>query len=124
MSTELQVVVAIVVVLAVLTLGLVIALVVRMVRVRRELRRAGVPAGSRWAFWGALAYVVLPVDLLPDPVLLDDIGVLLIALRSLHATADREGAPLSPAPSPAASPGMELRARGSRVGSDRPRPPK
>ncbi|MEV6653508.1 YkvA family protein [Streptomyces sp. NPDC051219] len=102
MSTELQVVVAVVVVVAAITLGLVIALVVRMVRVRRELRRAGVPAGSRWAFWGALAYVVLPVDLLPDPVLLDDIGVLLLALRSLHATAEREGGSqsLSPSPSP------------------------
>ncbi|WP_455354818.1 YkvA family protein [Streptomyces sp. SYSU K217416] len=92
MSTELQVVVVLLVVLAAVTLGFVIALVVRLVRARGELRRAGVPAGSRWAFWGALAYVVLPVDLLPDPVFLDDIGVLLLALRSLHATADREGA--------------------------------
>jgi uncharacterized membrane protein YkvA (DUF1232 family) len=28
---------------------------------------------------------VLPTDLLPDPVYLDDIGVLLLALRSLSA---------------------------------------
>lgn len=103
MSTELQVVVTVVVVLAAITLGLVIALAVRLVRVRRELRRAGVPDGNRWVFWGALAYVVLPVDLLPDPVLLDDIGVLLLALRSMHATADREGASRPPAVSPSPS---------------------
>ncbi len=36
-------------------------------------------------FWGAVAYLVLPTDALPDPVYLDDIGVLLLALRSLRA---------------------------------------
>ncbi|KPC76783.1 membrane protein, partial [Streptomyces sp. NRRL WC-3753] len=40
---------------------------------------------------GALLYVLSPVDLLPDPVLLDDIGVLLLALRSLHAAAEAAG---------------------------------
>jgi hypothetical protein len=32
---------------------------------------------------------VSPLDLLPDPVYLDGIGVLLLALRSLHAAATR-----------------------------------
>jgi len=61
---------------------------VRLVRARRGLRRAGLPTGPRWVFWGAVLYFVLPTDVLPDPVYLDDIGVLLLALRSLrHAPA-------------------------------------
>ncbi|MEV1063495.1 YkvA family protein [Streptomyces sp. NPDC050263] len=60
------------------------AVLVRLVRARRGLRRAGLPTGPRWVFWGAVAYFVLPADALPDPVYLDDIGVLLLALRSLR----------------------------------------
>ncbi|WBO62153.1 DUF1232 domain-containing protein [Streptomyces camelliae] len=60
-------------------------LLVRLVRARNALRRAGLPTGPRWVFWGAVAYLLLPADLLPDPVYLDDIGVLLLALRSLRA---------------------------------------
>lgn len=63
-----------------------VALMVRLVRTRRELRRAGLPTGPRWVFWGAVLYLVLPTDLLPDPVYLDDIGVLLLALRSLRGS--------------------------------------
>ncbi|MEU0970177.1 DUF1232 domain-containing protein [Streptomyces sp. NPDC005917] len=62
-----------------------VAMLVRLVRTRRTLRRAGLPTGPRWVFWGAVLYLVLPTDLLPDPVYLDDIGVLLLALRSMRA---------------------------------------
>ncbi|MFI7296344.1 YkvA family protein [Streptomyces sp. NPDC050121] len=65
------------------------AVLVRLVRTRRNLRRAGLPTGPRWVFWGAVLYFVLPTDLLPDPVYLDDIGVLLLALRSLRHAPDR-----------------------------------
>ncbi|GAA0926228.1 YkvA family protein [Streptomyces thermoalcalitolerans] len=82
-------------VLAAAVLGVAVALLVRLVRTRRALRRAGLPTGPRWVFWGAAAYLILPVDLLPDPVYLDDIGVLLLALRSLHAAGG--GRLLSPA---------------------------
>ncbi|MFF1547544.1 DUF1232 domain-containing protein [Streptomyces sp. NPDC058291] len=57
---------------------------VRLVRARRGLRRAGLPTGPRWVFWGAVLYFVLPTDILPDPVYLDDIGVLLLALRTMR----------------------------------------
>jgi uncharacterized membrane protein YkvA (DUF1232 family) len=77
-------VVLIVAVLGAAALGVAIALLVRLVRTRRDLRRAGLPTGSRWVFWGAVLYLVLPTDLLPDPVYLDDIGVLLLALRSMR----------------------------------------
>ncbi|WP_432136476.1 MULTISPECIES: YkvA family protein [unclassified Streptomyces] len=71
--------------LAAATLAVAAGLAVRLVRTRRDLRRAGLPTGPRWVFWGAVLYLFLPTDLLPDPVYLDDIGVLLLALRSLRA---------------------------------------
>lgn len=66
-------------------LGVAVWLLLRLVRTRRELRRAGLPTGPKWVFWGAVLYLVLPTDLVPDPVYLDDIGVLLLALRSMRA---------------------------------------
>ena len=71
-------------VLAAALLAVAVGVLVRLVRTRQNLRRAGLPTGPRWVFWGAVLYLVLPTDLLPDPVYLDDIGVLLLALRSLR----------------------------------------
>ena len=70
-----------------------VAVLVRLVRTRRTLLRAGLPTGPRWVFWGAVAYLLLPADLLPDPIYLDDIGVLLLALRSM-----RSALPAAPEP--------------------------
>ncbi|MFE6334842.1 DUF1232 domain-containing protein [Streptomyces sp. NPDC057798] len=86
-------------ILAVVLLGVAVTVLVRLVRTRRRLRRAGLPTGPRWVFWGALAYFVLPTDVLPDPVYLDDIGVLLLALRALRGSVDRRGSGLLPEPS-------------------------
>ncbi|WP_345574753.1 YkvA family protein [Streptomyces prasinosporus] len=71
-------------VLAAVVLAGSVAVLVRLVRTRRELRRAGLPTGPRWVFWGAVLYLVLPADLVPDPVFLDDVGVLLLALRAVR----------------------------------------
>lgn len=92
-STTVLLIVA--VVLAALVLAGAVAVLVRLVRTRRELRRAGLPTGPRWVFWGAVLYLVLPADLLPDPVYLDDIGVLLLALRTMRGSlgAGLPGAP-------------------------------
>ncbi|MEU9348370.1 YkvA family protein [Streptomyces sp. NPDC048278] len=84
MDTTTTVIVICAIVAAALLAGAV-AVLVRLVRTRRTLRRAGLPTGSRWVFWGAVLYLVLPTDLLPDPIYLDDIGVLLLALRSMRA---------------------------------------
>ncbi|MFP3990583.1 YkvA family protein [Streptomyces sp. E11-3] len=92
MSTELKVIAAVVGLILLTTVVLVIVLLVRLVRARKLLRDAGVPLENKLAFWGALLYVISPVDLLPDPILLDDIGVLLLALRSLHNAKDAAGA--------------------------------
>ncbi|MFH8487095.1 DUF1232 domain-containing protein [Streptomyces longisporoflavus] len=85
MSTEVTVLLVVGAILAVATLGVAIALAVRLVRTRRTLRAAGLPVERQWVFWGAIAYLVLPADLLPDPVFIDDIGVLLLALRSMKS---------------------------------------
>ncbi|WP_327295484.1 MULTISPECIES: YkvA family protein [unclassified Streptomyces] len=73
-------------------LAVTVALAVRLFRARRFLREAGIPLQNKLAFWGALIYTISPVDLLPDPVYLDDIGVLLLALHSLERAA-RRGVP-------------------------------
>ncbi|MFJ9347520.1 DUF1232 domain-containing protein [Streptomyces sp. NPDC101237] len=84
MDTTTTVLVICAIVAAALLAGAV-AVLVRLVRTRRTLREAGLPTGPRWVFWGAVLYLVLPTDLLPDPIYLDDIGVLLLALRSMRA---------------------------------------
>ncbi|MER5810101.1 YkvA family protein [Streptomyces sp. NPDC002033] len=76
--------------IAVLALALAVIAAVLLVRVfaaRRLLLDAGIPLRDKALFWVAVAYTISPVDLIPDPVYLDDIGVLLLALRSLHAAA-------------------------------------
>ncbi|MEH1015001.1 YkvA family protein [Micromonospora sp. CPCC 206060] len=65
-------------VLAVTTLAGAVVLAVRVLRTRRLLGELGM--GGRVAFYGALIYTVFPVDLLPDPIYLDDMGVLAGAL--------------------------------------------
>ncbi|MCX5275875.1 YkvA family protein [Streptomyces virginiae] len=62
-------------------------LLTRVFAARRLLVDAGIPLQDKALFWVAVVYTVSPVDLIPDPVYLDDIGILLLALRSLHAAA-------------------------------------
>ncbi|NUK13016.1 DUF1232 domain-containing protein, partial [Streptomyces lunaelactis] len=75
MRTEWWVVAAVAAALIATTVVLAGLLLVRLVRTRRLLRDAGIPVENKVIFWGALIYLASPVDLLPDPVLLDDIGV-------------------------------------------------
>lgn len=78
-----------------------VVLAVRVVRARRLLGTLGV--GGKVAFWGALAYTIFPIDVLPDPIYLDDIGVLAAALlylgrlaRSRAAGRRPHGTPMPP----------------------------
>ncbi|MGN9774574.1 hypothetical protein ACTMS0_02145 [Micromonospora sp. H33] len=61
-------------VVAVVTLVGAVLLAIRVFRMRRMLGSLGV--GGRVAFYGALVYTILPVDVLPDPIYLDDMAVL------------------------------------------------
>ncbi|MGC5342035.1 YkvA family protein [Streptomyces sp. DT24] len=72
---------------ALLTMGIAAVLLVRVVRARKMLLDSGIPLHNKALVWAAMIYTVSPVDLLPDPVYLDDIGILLLALRSLHSAA-------------------------------------
>ncbi|MEV4508775.1 YkvA family protein [Dactylosporangium sp. NPDC049525] len=58
-----------------------IVLATRVWKTGKYLQAMG--AGGKFAFWGALIYTVSPVDLLPDPIYLDDVGVLGAALLYL-----------------------------------------
>ncbi|MFF0477663.1 YkvA family protein [Streptomyces sp. NPDC004284] len=106
--------------IAAVTLVLVVAgfaavLLIRVFRARRLLLDAGLPLRSKALFWAAVVYTISPIDLLPDPVYLDDIGVLLIALRALHAAAaGSEAAPGALAGVP--RPGTAVRRWGRRLG--------
>ncbi|THA68603.1 DUF1232 domain-containing protein [Streptomyces sp. A0958] len=78
-------------ILVLLTVAVAGVLLVRVLRARKLLAEAGVPLHNKALVWAAVLYTVSPVDLLPDPVYLDDIGFLLLALRSLHAAARAAG---------------------------------
>jgi uncharacterized membrane protein YkvA (DUF1232 family) len=65
-------------IVAVATLIGALVLLVRVWRTRKLLAELGV--GGKIAFYGALIYTICPIDLLPDPIYLDDMGVLAGAL--------------------------------------------
>ncbi|MFF0173066.1 YkvA family protein [Micromonospora profundi] len=78
MSREMWVLVVIAGILAIATLVGAVLLAVRVVRTRRML--TGLGASGKVVFYGALIYAIFPVDILPDPIYLDDMGVLAGAL--------------------------------------------
>lgn len=78
-------------VLALMAAGCAAVLLVRVFRARKLLMDSGIPLQSKALFWGAVIYTVSPIDLVPDPVYLDDIGVLLLALRALHSAGAARG---------------------------------
>jgi hypothetical protein len=77
-SREAWLLVAVAGIVAIATLVGAVLLAIRVVRTRRLL--TGLGAGGKVAFYGALIYTIFPVDLLPDPIYLDDMGVLAGAL--------------------------------------------
>lgn len=79
MSRDTWIVIGVLVaVVAVVTLIFAFRLLLRLVTVKRALNEAG--ASGKWVFWGALAYLVFPIDILPDPIYIDDVAVLSGAL--------------------------------------------
>ncbi|HEX6197583.1 MAG TPA: IS110 family transposase [Jiangellaceae bacterium] len=83
-----------VVVVGVLTLIPAIGFAKRLLAVRRALGQLGVD--GKVAFYGALTYMIFPVDLFPDPIYLDDIGVLAAALYYLTRSLRERRAPDAP----------------------------
>ncbi|MFI2781065.1 YkvA family protein [Streptomyces sp. ALB3] len=93
--------------------GAAAVLLVRVIRARRLLIDAGIPLRNKALVWAAVLYTVSPVDLVPDPVYLDDIGFLLLALRSLHAAAHAAGVGRGRPDAARTEPGGNLSASGS-----------
>jgi uncharacterized membrane protein YkvA (DUF1232 family) len=62
--------------------------------VARLARDSSLPRGVRWRLWGLLAYLALPIDLVPDfiPVIgyADDAVIVALVLRSVARRAGRD----------------------------------
>lgn len=67
--------------LALVTLVFAVKFALRLLATKRMLGELG--TGGKVAFYGSLLYTIFPLDLLPDPIYLDDIGVLALALGLL-----------------------------------------
>lgn len=63
--------------LVIVLVMVVLFLIFLLVRKYRLVRRPETPFSTKFAFWSSLAYTIFPLDLLPDPIYLDDVGVLL-----------------------------------------------
>ena len=72
-------------------LGVAIYLLVKLLRLFSVVRSEAMPVAGKLSFWAALAYTVFPVDVLLDPVYLDDIGVLGAALAFVNHLASKHG---------------------------------
>lgn len=66
----------------------------RLIVTRRALGELGF--NEKFAFYGALAYMIFPVDVLPDPIFLDDIGILAAALFYLTKSLQERKGPKAP----------------------------
>jgi uncharacterized membrane protein YkvA (DUF1232 family) len=100
MSRQAWVIVGVVVaVVAVVTLVWAVRLLLRLFAVRRVLYSMG--AKGKLVFWGAVVYTIFPIDILPDPIYLDDVTVLSGALWFLTRLVRRQSG-LAEAPAHAA----------------------
>lgn len=78
----------VVAVVAVVTLVWAVRLLLRLFAVRRMLYSMG--AKGKLVFWGAVLYTIFPIDVLPDPIYLDDVTVLTGALWFLTRLVRRQ----------------------------------
>ena len=90
MSKEAWIGVAVVVgIIALLTLYGAVRLGKRLFAMRRQLGDLG--PGGKVAFYGSLLYTFFPIDILPDPIYLDDMAVLGGALALLTSQLRKRG---------------------------------
>lgn len=64
------------IVVVVLLVAVALFLLFKLVRKHKQVHQPGTPVPTKAAYWVSLAYTVFPIDLLPDPIYLDDIVVL------------------------------------------------
>ncbi|MBX6750484.1 MAG: DUF1232 domain-containing protein [Micromonosporaceae bacterium] len=92
-------------VVAIITFVGAVHLLLKVFRMRRHLAELG--TGGKVAFWAAMIYTFLPLDLLPDPIYLDDMAVVGAALvyltrlwRKRHGSRPLPHGPRPPATRP------------------------
>lgn len=87
--------------IAVFTGAVAVFLVVNLIRKHRQVNRPDTPFPVKFSFYASIAYAIFPVDLLPDPLLIDDIGVLAAALFYVSRALRRNQAkPIDPSRPP------------------------
>jgi hypothetical protein len=91
MGNNLVALLLVLVVVLLVALAVAIYYGVRLWRLWSLVHDPEMPAAARYAFYGALIYAICPVDLLPDPIYLDDVGVLVTAITFITKTAKRLG---------------------------------
>ena len=79
-------------VVGIITLYGAIRLVIKVFRMRHSL--GDLTTGGKIAFYGSLLYTIFPIDLLPDPIYLDDMAVLGTALFYLTRLLRKRGGAL------------------------------
>lgn len=79
-----------------LTLFVVVRVLIRLRRLRGFVRSPDAPGAAKAAYYAAWIYALSPVDFLPDPILIDDIGVVLACVAALEQMARRRRGTLTP----------------------------
>lgn len=99
--------------LALVTLIFAVKFALRLLATKRMLGELG--TGGKVAFYGSLLYTIFPVDLLPDPIYLDDIGVLAVGItvltKALRARRRGGGGNAKPKPLVSSASGDQVRDR-------------
>jgi uncharacterized membrane protein YkvA (DUF1232 family) len=90
-STFVLVGLAVLVVVLIAVLVVAIVFFTRLVRLYAVVRDPRMPTSGKVAFWVAAIYAVFPIDVLPDPVYLDDAGVLAFAVAFVTNLARKHG---------------------------------
>lgn len=103
-DSGLVVVLAVLVLVLAALLAVAVFLFVRLVRMWAAVRDPRMPSRGKVAFWVAAVYAVFPIDLLPDPLYLDDAGVLAFAVAFVSNLARKHGIALRPRESGPADP--------------------
>jgi hypothetical protein len=81
-------------ILAVVLIGILIVAAVyliRLVKLWSIVNDPRMPVQGKVAFWAAILYAVFPIDVLPDPIYLDDVGVMVAVISYIGNLARKNG---------------------------------
>jgi uncharacterized membrane protein YkvA (DUF1232 family) len=67
-------------ILLIITLGIVVVVVIKLVSKYKQINQPGMPRSPKMVFWASILYTISPIDFVPDPVYLDDLGIDIAAL--------------------------------------------